>query len=215
MTETVRVHEPYVRAQQQHAAAMMGIYIFLATEIMLFGGLFAVAFTIRVEHPEEYIAASKQMHLWIAGINTIVLLTSSFSVALAVHLARIGAARLTLAALGASATLGLLFLVLKGVEYHREYVAGKLPVLTPSAHFSTPVEHQFMNLYMIATSLHAIHLSIGVGMVAVLIARIGARRLPLPGRAVVVQVSGVYWHFVDIVWIYLFPLLYLIDRRPS
>ena len=204
-----RVREPYVDAGQQHRAAMMGIYIFLATELMLFGGLFAVALGIRIQHGPEYIAASGALHVWIGTINTAVLLTSSLTVALAVQAARLGQMRGTIIALGAAIALGVGFLSLKAVEYAIEYAEGVLPGLSDPERFADPVHRQFMDLYLIATGLHAVHLFIGILLLTVLILRIARRSLLLPGRTVVVEVTGVYWHLVDVVWVFLYPALYL------
>jgi cytochrome c oxidase subunit 3 len=209
MRSGVELREPYVDPGQQRAAAMMGIYIFLATELMLFGGLFAVALAIRIQHGPDYIAASRHLHVWIGTINTAVLLTSSLAVALAVHAARLGKARLAILLLGCAAVLGLAFLGLKAVEYGEEYGEGLLPGLSDPEHFSSPVHRQFMDLYLIATSLHAVHLLIGVGVLGALMLRLARRTLVVPDRSIVVAVGGVYWHLVDVVWIFLYPALYL------
>jgi cytochrome c oxidase subunit 3 len=204
-----RADEPYVDAGQQHAAGMMGIYVFLATELMLFGGLFAVAFAIRILHAEDYIAASKRLHVWIGFSNTVVLLTSSLAVALAVQAGRAGQARRAASWLAAAAALGLAFLAIKGVEYRIEYGEGLLPAVSDPTHFATPVQHRFMDLYLIATGLHAVHLLIGILLLAGVAIRLAGRTLPLPRRIIVVEVAGIYWHFVDVVWVFLYPALYL------
>lgn len=209
MRRGIELREPYVDANQQHAAGMMGIYIFLATEIMLFGGLFAVALAIRVQHGEEYIAASRQLHVWIGGFNTAVLLTSSLAVALAVHAARLGRTRAANLCLGLGAALGVAFLVIKGLEYSAEHAEGVLPGLSDPEHFATPVHRQFMDLYLIATSLHAIHLFVGILLLVAVMVRIARRSLIIPDRAIVVEVTGVYWHFVDVIWVFLYPAFYL------
>jgi cytochrome c oxidase subunit 3 len=209
MRSGVQLREPYVDAGQQHAAGMMGIYIFLATELMLFGGIFAVALAIRIQHGADYIAASRQLHVWVGTINTIVLLTSSLAVAVAVHAAREGRARLAVLLLGIAAALGLAFLGIKAFEYWEEYGEGLLPSVSNPERFATPVHRQFMDLYLVATSLHAIHLLIGVLVLLGLMARIAGRTLSIPERSIVVAITGVYWHFVDVVWIFLYPALYL------
>jgi len=209
MRSDVELREPYVDIGQQRAAAMMGIYIFLATELMLFGGLGAVALAIRIQHGSDYIAASRQLHVWIGTINTAVLLTSSLAVALAAQAARIGRRRPAIGLLGIAVLLGLVFLGLKAVEYSKEYAEGLLPGLSDPERFTSPVQRQFMDLYLIATGLHAIHLVIGIGILALLMMRIARRTLTVPDRAIVVAVGGVYWHLVDVVWIFLYPTLYL------
>jgi cytochrome c oxidase subunit 3 len=209
MTQRVQVHEPYGEAGQQHDADMMGMYLFLGTELMLFGGLCAVILIYRNVHPEEVVAASRKLHMWIGAINTFVLLTSSLVVATAVHAARAARSKLTAACLAAAALLGLTFLGIKAYEYFEEYQEGLLPLLSRPAKFSGPIDQLFMNLYLFATSLHAIHLTIGVSFVTVLAWRLYRRRLPLPGRAVTVEMAGLYWHLVDVVWVFLYPFLYL------
>jgi cytochrome c oxidase subunit 3 len=209
MTGRIQVHEPFGQAEQQHEADMMGMYLFLGTEIMLFGGLCAVILIYRGIHPEEVVAASRKLHLWIGAINTVILLTSSLAVAAAVHAARARQSGIAAAQLAVAALLGLAFLAVKTFEYAQEYQEGLLPLLSRPPAFSGPVEQLFMNLYLFSTSLHAIHLTIGIAITAVLAWRLYRRRLPLPNRAVTVEVAGLYWHLVDIVWVFLYPILYL------
>lgn len=166
---------------------------------MLFGGVFAAIFVMRGLHPQEFVAASKKMHLWIGAANTLVLLTSSLAVALAVAWARAGGARRAAGLLSGAAGLGLVFLGLKVVEYWLEYRDGLLPALSRPTHFSGPVEQLFMNAYLVATGLHAFHLSVAIGLLASLVWRIHWRSLPLPNRAVTVETCGLYWHLVDVV----------------
>ncbi|HWL69534.1 MAG TPA: cytochrome c oxidase subunit 3 [Geminicoccus sp.] len=209
MTEQVQVHDPYQEAGQQHEADMMGMYLFLATELMLFGGLCIVIVIYRFLHPEEVVAASARLHLWIGAINTVVLLTSSLAVAAAVHLARRARAGPAATWLLAAVGLGLAFLGLKAQEYHAEYREGQLPILSDPPQFAGPVEQLFMNLYLFATALHAIHLTIGIALVSGLSWLLLKRRIALPQQAVRVEVCGLYWHLVDIVWVFLYPILYL------
>jgi cytochrome c oxidase subunit III len=209
MTDRLDVHEPYVEARQQRDADMMGIYIFLATEMMLFGGLFAVAYVIRLQHPAEYIEASKRLHVWFGAINTAVLLTSSLAVAFGVQATRAGRDRHAAVALLAAAALGIAFLAIKGMEYATEYGEGLLPLPGAATRFASPVEHQFMNLYLIATVLHGIHLTIGILLLAGVAVSMARRPWQPTNRAMVVTVAGIYWHFVDVVWVFLYPALYL------
>ncbi|OHV80981.1 cytochrome c oxidase subunit 3 [Ensifer sp. LCM 4579] len=209
MSENVQRHEPYRDARQQHEADMMGMYVFLSTEVMLFGGIFLAIFVLRLQHPEAFVEASKRMHVFIGAFNTAVLLTSSLAVAIAVHGARQGAARLSTALFGGAAGLGVVFLGLKALEYRKEYEDGLLPVVSDPGRFSSPIEHLFMNLYLVATALHATHLAIGILLLAGLAWRIGRGNLKLPERAIVVVICGLYWHFVDVVWVFLYPVLYL------
>lgn len=209
MTDRTAVAEPYVSAEQQRDATVMGMFVFLATEIMLFGGLFAVALVLRIMHPREVVEASKHLHIWIGAINTAVLLTSSLGVALAVHAAHSGARRAVVWLLAGSAVLGLLFLGIKAFEYSREYAEGVLPAFNVPGRFSNPVEHLFMNLYLISTALHAVHVTIGVVLLGAVSTGTARGWLRLPDRAIVVETSGLYWHLVDAIWVFLYPVLYL------
>jgi cytochrome c oxidase subunit 3 len=209
MTDRIEVHEPYVAPRQQHAADMMGIYIFLATEMMLFGGLFAVAYVIRILHPADYIASSKHLHVWFGTINTAVLLTSSLGVALGVEAVRARRNRLAAGCVLSAAVLGLAFLGIKAMEYVTEYGEGLLPIPGAVTQFGSPVEHQFMNLYLIATMLHAVHLSIGILLLAGVAASLLWPSWRSRNPVMTVTVAGVYWHFVDVIWVFLYPALYL------
>lgn len=209
MTDRLQVHEPYVEARQQHAADMMGIYLFLATEMMLFGGLFAVAYVIRILHPADYIESSKHLHVWFGTINTAVLLTSSLAVALSVEAVHAGRDRRSAQYLLGAALLGIAFLAIKAAEYTTEYGEGLLPIPGAATHFASPVEHQFMNLYLIATMLHGVHLTIGILLLGGVAASLSRRSWRSPNRVMIVTVAGVYWHFVDVIWVFLYPALYL------
>jgi cytochrome c oxidase subunit 3 len=209
MTDRIEVHEPYVAPRQQREADMMGIYIFLATEMMLFGGLFAVAYVIRILHPADYISSSKHLHVWFGTVNTAVLLTSSLAVALSVEKARAGRDRLSGCYLLGAAALGIAFLAIKAMEYTAEYGEGLLPIPGAATQFASPVEHQFMNLYLIATMLHAVHLTIGILLLAGVAATLLRPAWRRPNQVMTVVVAGIYWHFVDVIWVFLYPALYL------
>ena len=208
MSEPVTLRPPFTDKGQQHAADLIGIYVFLGSEIMLFGGLFAVLALTRLHHPVAYVAASRELHLWIGAANTAVLLTSSLAMALAVEAAIAGRRAASIRRLLVTAGLGLCFLVLKAFEYAAEYREGLLPVPGGGFGLADPAHRLFMNLYLIATGLHAVHLSIGLALVAWLSLRL-YRGLPVPARAVTVEGTGLYWHLVDLVWVFLYPVLYL------
>ena len=210
MDSRIEVSSPFQTAEQQRIADLLGMYIFLASEIMLFGGLFVVTFVCRFLHRAEIVAASKQLHLWIGAANTAILLTSSLFIALSVQAGRAGRRRLTIACLCAAVCLGLGFLALKAVEYRLEYDEGILPGFGERLVFATPSQHLFMNIYMIATSLHALHLLIGIGLVTGVAGMIGRGRLALPKQVMTLETTGLYWHLVDVIWIFLYPALYLI-----
>jgi cytochrome c oxidase subunit 3 len=208
MTAPVTLRPPFTDKAQQHAADMMGMYVFIGSEVMLFGGLFAAMSLVRLDHPAAWIAASRELHLWIGTANTAILLTSSLTMALAVATARAGRRTAALRLLLATTALGVVFLALKAVEYAAEYHEGLLPVPGGGEALTDPAHRLFMHLYLIATSLHAVHLTIGIALVLAVALRL-RRGLPLPGRGVVVEATGLYWHLVDLVWVFLYPVLYL------
>lgn len=204
MTEGVTLVEPYARRAQQREADFLGMYLFLASEIMLFGAIFALLFFDRLRHPGAAEAAAVRLDIWIGTANTTILLTSSLFVALAVAAGQAGKARAVTAWLAGAAVLGFAFLGLKGFEYAKDFAEGIHPVLgraVPSG--------LFINLYYTATVLHAVHLTGGIGLLAWAAIRVARRRTKVPGQAIVIEMTGLYWHFVDVVWVFLFPLLYL------
>ncbi len=200
----VTLSEPFARRDQQREADFLGMYLFLASEIMLFGGIIALLFADRFRHPGAAEQAAARLDIWIGTANTAVLLTSSLLVALAVVAARAGRSRAVGAWLGGTVVLGLCFLGLKGVEYAKDFAEGVTPVLghaTPGA--------LFINLYFVATVLHAVHLTIGISLMAWVGARVWIGKVRTPNQSIVIEMTGLYWHFVDVVWVFLFPLLYL------
>jgi cytochrome c oxidase subunit 3 len=209
MGETGPVTEPYRDARQQHDAAMMGMYIFLGSEIMLFGGIVTVALSLRLLHPTEIVQASRALHFGIGGANTVVLLTSSLCVAQAAEAGKAGRARAVALRFAFAAMLGLIFLAIKAYEYHAEFDEGLLPVPGVATRYASNAQHLFMDLYLISTSLHALHLTVGITLLLVLAVQVGRGALSLPQRAIVVITAGLYWHLVDVVWIFLYPLFYL------
>jgi len=209
MADYVTLREPYAAPAQQREADFMGMYVFLGTEAMLFGGLFALVFGYRSLHPQAVALAARHMQLWIATANTGILLTSSLLVALAVHVARKGARRATGGFLLAALSLGLAFLVLKAIEYGIDYRDGLMPLVGPASPLRHTSAALFIDLYFVATGLHALHLTIGLAVLAWTAAVVLGRRKRLPDQAVVVEMSGLYWHFVDVVWVFAFPIFYL------
>lgn len=205
---------------QQHEAATLGMWIFLSTELMVFGALFTGYTVYRAAYHAEFAAASALLHIGIAGINTIVLLTSSLTMVLAVHGVRQGRRQLVVRCLIATAVLGTTFLVLKVFEYHGDYRDGLVPGL--SFQDQEWLSHDpplkpgavklFLFCYYAMTGLHALHLLIGIGMIAVLTWQT-ARGRYTPYSFNPVEVGGLYWHFVDVVWLFLLPLLYLVGPR--
>jgi cytochrome c oxidase subunit 3 len=203
--------------EQQHEVASLGMWIFLATELMVFGGLFTAYTVYRVSYPAEFAEASRRLNLAFGGVNTIVLLASSLTMALAVYGAQVGRRQFMVVCLALTALLGTAFLVIKGFEYHGDYEENLVPVLAfEPAEWPRPLDPRhvqlFLMLYYIMTGLHAIHLIVGIALIST-IAVLAHRGRFTPAYYSPVEVSGLYWHFVDVVWIFLLPLLYLIGVR--
>jgi cytochrome c oxidase subunit 3 len=201
--------------EQQHEAGEMGMWLFLCTEIMFFGGLF-LAYTIyRTQDEAAFAAASRELDLFWGTVNTAVLLTSSLTMALAAHAAESLQRKQLVALLAATLILGSVFIGIKGMEYHHKYVHGLMPLWGlpfdwPGA--SSGHAEMFFDLYFLMTGVHALHMLIGLGVLLVLLVK--AHRGGLLGDfSAPVRVTGLYWHFVDVVWVFLFPLLYLIGAR--
>lgn len=210
MTEVV-AHQ-FVDAEQQRSSATFGMWVFLATEVLLFGALF-MAYTIyRGGNAKAFDEAAQHTIILAGSVNTALLLISSFCVAVAVHFSESGARLRTTLLLWIAAFLGILFLIIKGLEYHHEISEGLFP--GPAFHY--PGEHariaeMFFVLYFTMTGLHALHVAIGV----VLLGGYGGAVLlrQSPSRLTTsVDLAGLYWHFVDLIWVFLFPLFYLVER---
>jgi len=198
---------------QQTEAATLGMWVFLVTEVLFFGGLFLTYAVYRSFYPAAFSAASHELDILLGGINTAVLITSSLTMALAVHAAQLGQRRLLMIFLVVTMVLGTVFLGIKAVEYYHKFAEHNVPGAT----FQFEREHQrhaqiFFSLYFIMTGLHAIHMIIGIAVLLVMWIWAWRGRIT-SDYAGPIEISGLYWHFVDIVWIFLFPLLYLIGRH--
>ncbi|WP_168879028.1 cytochrome c oxidase subunit 3 [Rhizobium sp. P28RR-XV] len=198
MPDTEPVAEPFTDPRQQHRAAMMGMYVFLGSEIMLFGGLFCVAAAMRMAHSAEIVHASHALHFGIGGMNTAILLTSSLLVALGVESAKTGQAGSSARRFAGASMSGLAFLAPKAYEYRLEFAEGLLPVPGIEARYDTSIQHLFMNLYLSATALHAAHLTVGILLLLLLSFQTARGAIALPQRSIVLVVAGLYWHLVDV-----------------
>ena len=212
----------FATEQQQKDAASLGMWIFLATEIMFFGGMFCAYLIYRYWYFGDFGAGSQSLSVVLGGTNTAVLICSSLTVAVAVRAAQLNQRKILVICLILTILLGLVFLGIKSVEYHDKFVEHHVPGASfhfpghiPS-HPDIPINQQhaqiFFSLYFVMTGLHALHMIIGVGLFAVITFHAMRNRYG-SHYYTPVEVAGLYWHFVDIVWIYLFPLLYLIDRH--
>jgi cytochrome c oxidase subunit 3 len=198
---------------QQKEAATLGMWVFLVTEVLFFGGLFATYAIYRAWYPEAFAAASHSLDVTLGTINTMVLITSSLTMALAVHAAQLGQRKLVLMFLAATMILGAAFLGIKSVEYYHKFAEHHVP--GPGFQFEREhVRHAqlFFSLYFIMTGLHALHMVIGIGVMLVMF-WLSWRGTITAEYYSPIEISGLYWHFVDIVWIFLFPLLYLLGRH--
>jgi cytochrome c oxidase subunit 3 len=190
-----------------------GMWTFLVTEVLFFGGLFLGYAYYRAAYPAAFEAGSRHLDLELGTFNTVVLIASSFSMAMAGYTADKGQRRWTLAALMATMTLGALFLGIKFTEYAHKFKEGLVPGFSFSYRHVPILETQlFFSFYFVMTGLHAVHMLAGISVLGFLaLSAWRARADPLPARSV--EVIGLYWHFVDIVWIFLFPLLYLLGTH--
>ena len=199
--------------QQQQEAATLGMWIFLVTEIMFFGGLLTAYLLYRVWYPEAWSVGSEELSIVLGGTNTLVLIASSLTMALAVRSAQTGRQpKVIVGWLGITMALGLTFLVIKFFEYKDKFELNHVP--GRNFHFEGPHAPQvqiFFSLYFALTGLHALHMIIGVVLLSVIAWMSWKGRFSAEWYTPV-EMSGLYWHFVDIVWIFLFPLLYLVDR---
>jgi cytochrome c oxidase subunit III len=199
---------------QQHEAASLGMWIFLATEVMFFGGLFAGYAIYRNLYLPGFSAGSHMLNVTIGAINTAVLICSSLTMALAVRAAQLGKRNSLVAFLILTILLGLAFVIFKlTLEWRHDYLEGFAPGLNFT--FAGPNAKSvelFFCFYFAMTGVHALHMVLGVGVLAVLLL-LAWRGHFGPDRFNAVEAAGLYWHFVDIIWIFLFPLLYLIGGR--
>jgi cytochrome c oxidase subunit 3 len=220
-------HNPALRhhfadLEQQRDAASLGMWLFLVTEIMFFGGMFLAYLVYRYAYFGDFAAGSQSLDIRLGAFNTAVLIGSSLTVAMAVWAAQTGKRKQLVSYLLLTIVLGLVFLGVKAVEYSEKFEKHHVP--GPSFQFEGKIPgHQdqnvdprhaqmFFSLYFVMTGMHALHMIIGVGLFSVL-TFLAWRGRYTPAYYTPVENAGLYWHFVDIVWIYLFPLLYLIDRH--
>jgi cytochrome c oxidase subunit 3 len=196
---------------QQFDASSLGMWTFLLTEIMFFGGLFVSYTVYRAAYLEGFIAGSHHLDVILGTLNTGVLISSSLTMALAVHAAQVGRQKLLPRFLMLTLVLGLVFLGIKGYEYWHKYHDALMPGVR--FHSEEPLARQvelFLIFYFVMTGVHALHMIVGVGLLAVLVLRSWRGHFS-PEYHTPIEVIGLYWHFVDIVWIFLYPLLYLVE----
>jgi cytochrome c oxidase subunit 3 len=214
---TGELYGQFETLDQQRESASLGMWVFLVTEVLFFGGMFMTYTLNRSTYPDVFGEASRSINLRLGAINTVVLIGSSLTMAMSVWAAQVGKKQLVTIFLILTLVLGTVFLGIKGVEYHEKFVEHHVPGLNfnfePGADAATNAHAQlFFSLYFAMTGLHALHMIIGAGLLLWLIKESFKGRFNAE-YSTPVDLVGLYWHFVDIVWIFLFPLLYLIDRH--
>ena len=212
--ETLALREQFDTAEQQKDASTLGMWIFLITEIMFFGGMF-LAYTIyRSAFPNVFALTSTSLNVYIGAANTVVLLCSSFTMVLAVRAAQLGQQKAIIIFLILTLILGGIFLGVKAYEWNEKFQEHHVP--GASFHFEGTNEQGhaqlFFSLYFAMTGLHALHMVIGAGLLIFLIWK-AKQGTYSADYFTPVDLTGLYWHFVDVIWIFLFPLFYLIDRH--
>lgn len=224
--------------EQQRGAERLGMWMFLATEILFFGGAFLAYTVYRLMYPKDFAAVSGQLNVLIAGINTVLLLTSSMTMTLAIRAAQYGDRKKLMAFLATSALLGTAFMGFKAYEYAQDYHEGLVPwtsnfgeeVVPDHEHpdrAGTTLKHKweadgvapqrvrlFMTFYFALTGIHGVHLIVGIGCILYLWVR-AYRGTMTPDKYVAVEVTSLYWHLVDAIWLFLMPLLYLAGPHHS
>ncbi len=199
-------------AEHQHSASQLGMWVFIAQEILFFGGLFVAYAVYRYAYPTAFAQGSHHLDVTLGCFNTAVLIGSSLTMALAVHGAQLGQRWTQVIFLVLTIVLGSIFLGVKAIEYGHKFHEHLVP--GPGFVFDGDANHAqiFFSLYFVMTGLHALHMVIGIAVLAVLVWQ-AWRGAYGPSYYSPVELTGLYWHFVDIVWIFLFPLLYLIGRH--
>jgi cytochrome c oxidase subunit 3 len=208
------VAHQFETAKQQHQAAVLGMWTFLATEVLFFGGVLLAYAIYRYHYHAAFAAGSHELRELLGGINTAVLLTSSLTVALAVHFTHEKRRAAVLVSLLVTVLLGIAFVGIKATEYTIEYRDHLIPAINFDAGGRWPALESrhvelFMVFYFIATLIHATHMLVGIGLLSFLCVRLRRSEF-LERHSNTFEVIALYWHFVDLVWIFLFPLLYLV-----
>ena len=199
--------------EQQFEASELGMWIFLLTEVMFFGGILVAYAIYFVSYTEAFEAASNHLSLSLGALNTVVLLSSSFTMARAVHAAQRESRESQIRWLRNTMVLGVIFLVIKAYEYASKFSEGFLPGRSFSYEGAQASLHElFLSFYFTLTGLHAIHMVIGIGLLFSLWIMARGDRFT-SSYYTPVEMTGLYWHFVDLVWIFLFPMLYLLGRH--
>ena len=224
--------------EQQRGVERLGMWMFLATEVLFFGGVFLAYTVYRLMYPKDFADIAGRLNVLVAGINTFLLLTSSLTMTLAIRACQVGDRSKLLLFLAISGLLGSGFMAFKAYEYHQDYEEGLMPWRTnfgeekvhdPADEHAPPTTlneqwekkgvsarhvRLFMTFYFVMTGVHGLHLIIGIAVIAYLTFRAYNGSLT-PDRYAAVEVTSLYWHLVDAIWLFLMPLLYLAGPHHS
>jgi len=222
-TETDHAHDHpahlehhFVSTEQQFDSAKLGMWLFLITEILLFAGMFVAYAVYRQWHPEAFLEASVTLDQFLGTVNTIVLLTSSLTVALSIHYIQKDEQSKSFWSLMATLALAGVFLVIKYFEYTAKFEHGIYPGALFEPHgakyehlANIPYVAQFFSIYFVMTGIHGFHVVVGMGIIAWIASRVYRGHFG-SDYFTHVELTGLYWHLVDIIWIFLYPMLYLV-----
>ena len=213
-TATHELRHHFADMEQQRETATFGMWLFLITEIMFFGGMFCAYLVYRTSYYSAFVAGSHSMSIKLGATNTLVLICSSLTMVLAVHSAKTNKRKATVIFLLLTMLLGAVFLGIKAIEYYDHITAGEFPGANFHFDENPALARQaqiFFSLYFAMTGLHALHMIVGIGVVSFITYFAWRGRYSDQYHAPI-EITGLYWHFVDIIWIFLFPLLYLISH---
>ena len=212
-TVGVELLEQFSDVDQQRRAGVLGMWSWLLTELLLFSALFLVALILRILHPESVKAAAHHLEFWIGATNTAILICSSLTMSGAIVLSRMGWQRAMVRCMLATAALGTLFLALKGFEYYQDYQEHMTPFILsrPYELAADRTSALYVSLYYIATALHGFHLTTGVAILLVLAVQARAPGY-LARHQNRIEIYGLYWHFIDLMWIMVFTIIYVMNR---
>jgi len=205
----LQLREQFSTPEQQRETATAGMWIFLMSEVLLFGALFTAFTMYRISHPHAFDLGSKDMEILLGSANTAVLICSSYTMALAVHSAETGRQNRLMLFLILTMIIGAIFIGIKFTEYYLHYQDHKAPGFWFEEHAPGAANIQmFFVFYFIMTGLHALHMLIGIGILAVLFLRALAGRFSAEYHSPI-DFGGLYWHFIDIVWVFLYAIFYI------
>ena len=208
----VELHEQFTEVRQQRHAAALGMWSWLLTELLLFAGLFLIALILRMLHPASVQNATRHLEFWIGCANTAILIVSSLTMSGAIVSSRLGLQRIMVSCMYATAAFGTGFLVLKGYEWYMDYLDHLVPFMArPYDLAGDPYSILYVDLYYVATALHGFHLLTGVSILLVLAVQARAEGY-LSRHQNRIEVYGLYWHFIDLMWIMVWTIIYVMNR---